>query len=191
MDEDGTKTSARTSEGEAHCNAGPSSSPRGNHKGNLDVGNGSNLHSNAERKLGSLNACPCRKVPLEIPFIEFIEPARQKKVRSRFTQSPSGVPYVFLARPHGEDRNTRRKELRLRCFVSRGLYPNQTKVVGIATEQYEPGKGFSLDVLLFSQDNWTAKDKSLMEQVQSELGYFKKPIKTYGHEDEYPNPSKL
>jgi len=76
-------------------------------------------------------------------------------------------------------------------IMARGMYPNQTKVVGIATEEYEPGKGFSLDVCLFSKDIWTAKEKSLMEQVQKELGYFKQPIKTYGHVDEYPNPSKI
>jgi hypothetical protein len=123
-------------------------------------------------------------------FLEFMELARQKRVRSRLSQSPSGVPYVFLARPHKEDRNYRREELGLRCFVARGMYPNQTNVVGIATEEYEPGKGFSLDVCLFSKDIWTAKEKSLMEQVQKELGYFKQPIKTYGHVDEYPNPSR-
>jgi hypothetical protein len=123
-------------------------------------------------------------------FLEFMELVRQGKVRSRLKQSPSGVPYVFLARPHKEDRNYRRKELSWRCFVARGLYPNQTKVVGIATEEYESGKGFSLDVCLFSKDIWTAKEKSLMEQVQKELGYFKQPIRTYGHVDEYPNPSQ-
>ncbi len=123
-------------------------------------------------------------------FLQFMELARQKRVRSQLSQSPSGVPYVFLARPHKEDRNYRREELGLRCFVARGMYPNQTNVVGIATEEYEPGKGFSLDVCLFSKDIWTAKEKSLMESLQSELGYFKKPIKTYGHVDEYPNPSR-
>lgn len=121
-------------------------------------------------------------------FLQFMELAQQGKVRSRLSRSPSGVPYVFLARPHGEDRNTRRKELRLRCFVARGLHSDQAKAIGIATEVYELGKGFSLDVCLFSKDNWTSKDQSLMESLQSELGYFKKPIKTYGHEDEYPNP---
>ena len=124
-------------------------------------------------------------------FLEFMELSRQKRIRSRIKLSPSGIPYVFLARPHGEDRDVRRKELGMRCFVARGLHSGQDKVVGIATEVYELGKGFSLDVCLFSKDNWTAKDKCQMEQVQEELGYFKSPIKTYRHEDEYPNPFKM
>ena len=60
--------------------------------------------------------------------------------------SPSGIVYVFLARPRGVDRKERVAELRNRCFVARGLNKDAVTVIGIATEQYVRGEGFSLDV---------------------------------------------
>jgi hypothetical protein len=48
---------------------------RENQSDGLHTGNGINLYPNPKRKLGSLNTCPCRKIPLEVSFIERIEPS--------------------------------------------------------------------------------------------------------------------
>jgi hypothetical protein len=76
-------------------------------------------------------------------FKEFMDLARKNKVRSRMLVSPSGIVYVFLATPHGTDRRYRAAELGNRCFVARGLNQGHYTVVGLATEQPEPGRGFS------------------------------------------------
>jgi hypothetical protein len=96
-------------------------------------------------------------------FKEFIDLSRQNKVRSRMLVSPSGIVYVCLAIPHGQERHFRVAELRNQCFVARGLNREHTTVVGLATEQYEPGKGFSFDVVYLYKPQWTAADQEHME----------------------------
>ncbi|MEI9806635.1 MAG: hypothetical protein WDO16_01440 [Bacteroidota bacterium] len=39
------------------------------------------------------------------------------------------------------------KSLHLRCLVARSLFKNRTEVIGLATEHYEKGKGYSPDLL--------------------------------------------
>jgi hypothetical protein len=77
-------------------------------------------------------------------------------------------------------------ELVARCGVVRGLNPCATTVVGIATEQYVPDQGYSLDAALFDKEIWTPEDQALMESIQKEFGYFTKPIRSEWNEDEYP-----
>jgi hypothetical protein len=108
------------------------------------------------------------------------------KIAARMTRSPSGVVYVFLAMPHGTPRNYRVADLGNRCFVARGLHRDATTVVGIATEQYEKGKGFSLDLVHLYKPSWTAEDQARVEAMQREFGYFASPLTTVEHEDEYP-----
>lgn len=119
-------------------------------------------------------------------FEEFLRESSPKNIRARMLQSRSNVVYVFLASPHGEDRQRRTAELGLRCFVARGLHPSSKDVVGLATEQYEPGRGFSLDLVAIHKDEWETADQSYMEDVQRELGYFAHPVHTSTHADEYP-----
>lgn len=128
----------------------------------------------------------CRRI-LGKMFMEFMELANQQKVRSRVVPSPSGILYVFLACPHGEDREYRVAELAGRCFVIRGLNSDCTTVIGIATEQYEIEKGFSLDAVYLSKDAWTPEDQTQLEYLQKEVGYFTSSIQSQTHEDEYPN----
>ncbi len=120
-------------------------------------------------------------------FKEFCDLARDNKVRVRMIESPSKVLYVFLARPHGYPREARVAELGNRCFVARGLHPGATTVVGIATEQYAPGKGFSLDLVHLYLPQWRAEHQEHMEQMRAELGYFTQPQQSRSSEDEYPN----
>ncbi|HEU5412363.1 MAG TPA: NERD domain-containing protein [Candidatus Angelobacter sp.] len=117
-------------------------------------------------------------------FREFLDQSHE--IRARMTTSPSGVVYVFLATPHGYPRETRTAELSNRCLVARGLSPNAQVVVGLATEQYTPGKGFSLDLVHMYKPEWTGKDREIIKGMQHDFGYFVKPRLTQTSEDEYP-----
>ena len=118
-------------------------------------------------------------------FTEFLDQSHE--VRARRVTSPSGVVYVFLATPHGYPRETRTAELSNRCFVARGLSPDAHVIVGLGTEQYTPGKGFSLDLIHLYKPEWTEKDQEVMEAMQRDLGYFVQPRVTQTSEDEYPS----
>ncbi len=123
-------------------------------------------------------------------FMEFYDLSRQKKVRSRMALGYSGVIYVFLAMPHGEDREFRTAELSGRCLVARGLHKECSTVVGLATERYEEGKGFSFDLVHMHMPQWTDDMQEQMDYLQKEFGYFAKPKLTKVHEDEYPQVMK-
>lgn len=120
-------------------------------------------------------------------FKEFFDLARANTVRARIVRSPSKIVYVFLATPHGYPREVRVAELDNRCFVARGLHSDAPTVVGIATEQYEAGKGFSLDVIHLHIPQWTAAHQQHVQQMQAALGYFAKPQESRLSEDEYPH----
>ena len=98
---------------------------------------------------------------------------------------------MFLASPHVEDREFRRAELGARCFVARGLMQDFKTVIGIATEQYIPGMGFSLDGFYFFKENWTSEDKKEMQMLQKKCGYFNEPIQTQIQQDEFPKWDKF
>jgi len=119
-------------------------------------------------------------------FNEFYELARQKKVRSRMVLGMSDVTYVFLVISHGEERKYRVAELGGRCFVARGIHRDRHTVIGLATERYEQGKGFSFDIMYQYKPTWTDEDQLRMEYAQKEFGYFATPQMKSVHEDEFP-----
>jgi hypothetical protein len=119
-------------------------------------------------------------------FNEFMRLAAAREVRARIATSPSGVVYVFLATDRNEPREQRAQELQLRCFVARGRQPEGTTVVGIATEQYLQGGGFSLDVARLTIETWTPEHEKMMRGIQADLGYFASPRQQRASVDEYP-----
>jgi hypothetical protein len=119
-------------------------------------------------------------------FMEFMDLASANKVRSRMIVSLSDVAYVFLAMPHGEDRKFRVAELGCRCFIARGQNQKSTTVVGLATEQYVKGKGFSFDMLYLYKPQWTDEDEKHLVGMQNDLKFFTAPQYSSAHEDEYP-----
>lgn len=119
-------------------------------------------------------------------FFEFLTLAQSENHRARVVPSLSGVKYVFLARPFGEDQQYRMAELAGRCFVARGLIPDARTVIGIATERPEAGNGHSLDALYLDKPEWTDEDHRHLEYLQREFGYFAKPRQTLLHGSEYP-----
>jgi len=108
-----------------------------------------------------------------------------KRVRSRLVISESGVIYVFLAKPLDTTREDRARELLARCFVARGKFRDHTTIVGIATEEYVPNQGFSLDLIYVSKPEWTDGDQRAFDEFQSQLSYFTGKPQQLG-KDEYP-----
>jgi len=117
---------------------------------------------------------------------EFLKFVQQTKSRSTVVPSPSGVMYVYLLAGREEDRKYRVAEMAGRCFVVRGLFPKSKTVIGICTEKYQKGGGFSLDLFYFHKDLWTLEDMTQVNFLQSEFGYFKNSVTRFLHEDEYP-----
>lgn len=119
-------------------------------------------------------------------FAEFIKLSSENKVRLRYARSPSSIIYVLLAIPHTIDRKYRRAELGIRCFIARGLNLDCITIIGIATEQSNPGVGHSFDLCYLHLPKWGKKHQVRMEQLRIESGFFAHPEKTKAHEDEYP-----
>ena len=152
--------------------------------GNLEFGPGLNDSEIAVRTMAREHRFGRRL--LGKSFIEFYELARQAKVRSRMALGDSNTTYVFLCTPHGEDREYRKAELGGRCLVARGLIKDRNTVIGLATERYEEGKGFSFDLLYLNIPNWTDELQKQIEYAQKEFGYFSNPQSIEIPEDEYP-----
>jgi len=127
----------------------------------------------------------CRRM-LAAAFNEFMSAAAAQKTRARTMRSPSNVQYVFLACEHDTDREDRRRELALRCFVARGQMESGETVIGIATERYSKGQGFSLDAYRLSKPTWGAQEQKLVDEIQRDHGYFATPRLTRVHGDEFP-----
>lgn len=105
----------------------------------------------------------------------------------RMMQS-NGVTYCFLFLNDPEPRKHRQAMLSATCYIARGQFPENKKVIGIATEKKEPGHSY--DFCLFETENWTQKDQKKSEELQRETGIFTNPIVTPFHEDEYPKLKK-
>lgn len=102
----------------------------------------------------------------------------------RRTFDLNGVTYCFLFADEAKPRDYRRGMLRWMCYIARGIYKSNRKVLGIATEK-KMSKTCSYDFLLLEMPKWTKQDQKEMERAQKEYGIFLTPeIKTM-HEDEY------
>jgi hypothetical protein len=156
--------------------------------GNLEFGPELNDSEMAVRTMARENRFGRRL--LGQSFVEFYELARQGKVRSRMALGNSNTTYVFLVMPHGEDRKFRNAELGGRCLVARGLNKDRNTVIGLATERYEEGKGFSFDLVYLNIPQWTDELQKQIEYAQKEFGYFVNPKYMKTHEDEYPQINK-
>lgn len=125
-----------------------------------------------------------RKV-LSEGFIEFLE--NTDTIRSRKMSSPSGMFYIFLAVPHGEDPEYLKAELGGRCFAAKSQHPEFIDIVGIATQKPEKGKGHSMMVMYLHLPSWTDEDAERTKAMAEELGYFTNPIETKKRVEEYPS----
>lgn len=104
-------------------------------------------------------------------FTEFLQKP-ELKVASRVVEGYGSTVFVFLI-GSSADRESRSRELALRCLVIRGIVPNITTVVGIATDRPNTSEiGYSSDILYLHMTEWTEEYIMKVSQIQSELGYF-------------------
>jgi len=71
------------------------------------------------------------------------------------------------------------------CWIARGKYQKNKKVLGIATEM-KIRPTCSYDFVLMDLSTWTQENQKNIEQLQKDTGIFVNPIVGYAHEDEYP-----
>lgn len=103
-------------------------------------------------------------------FIEFLEKP-ELKVASRVILAYQNTAFVFLV-GDSSDRETRVKELGMRCLVVRGRLPDVGVVVGIATDRPGESKGHSSDLVYIDIPEWTDELEDQVQKIQKELGYF-------------------
>jgi len=101
------------------------------------------------------------------------------KVKARIVCSEieNAPVYVIMVRPFN-DREFARKEFHLRCMVARSLFKDRAKVIGLATEHYKTGQGYSLDLIYMDMPELTKAQIDEAEQIKNDLGYFKSPSTT-------------
>lgn len=96
-----------------------------------------------------------------------------------------GITYCFLFQDDPDPRENRKAMLGTMCFIARGKYPQNKKVIGIATER-KIKPMCSYDFCLLDFPIWTKENQKNMEEIQKETGILIDP-KIYSiHEDEYP-----
>jgi hypothetical protein len=103
-------------------------------------------------------------------FVEFLEKP-ELKVASRVILADQDTAFVFLV-GDSSDRETRVKELGMRCLVVRGRLPSVGVVVGIATDRPGESKGHSSDLVYIDIPDWTDEYEQEVQTIQKMLGYF-------------------
>jgi hypothetical protein len=108
-------------------------------------------------------------------LIDFLESKAtpEGRIACRAVVACNNTAFVFLTGKHSE-RESRSRELALRCHVVRGRAPSVTTVVGIATDKPGVDRGHSSDILYLYMPSWTAEHEALAAKIQNELGYFRK-----------------
>lgn len=98
-----------------------------------------------------------------------------------------GVTYCFLFMDDFEEpRSKRQSMLAAICYYARGRFPDNKKVIGVATEKkLRPISSY--DFVLLDKPDWTEDDKKKIELLQKETGMFVNVIMGETHEDEYPD----
>ncbi|MEE9553018.1 MAG: SEC-C domain-containing protein [candidate division Zixibacteria bacterium] len=100
--------------------------------------------------------------------------------------SVDGVTYCFLFQESIESRGLRKRMLELMCFVGRGIYQHNKRVLGIATEKQIRSE-CSFDFIFIDIPEWTKEMQKEMKSIQKENGIFVNLTKTNFHADEYPD----
>jgi len=103
----------------------------------------------------------------------------------RRTFALKGVTYCFLFADDTKPRDHRKGMLTWMCYIARGMYKSNRKVIGIATEK-KASPTCSYDFVLLDMPEWTEQNQREMEKVQQETGILLSPEISIMHEDEYP-----
>jgi len=103
----------------------------------------------------------------------------------RRTLLGDGITYCFLFGDDPEPREKRKAMLQAMCWIARGVYPQNKKVLGVATEKkIQPT--CSYDFCLMDIPTWTEESQRYIEQLQKDTGILLNPAIGYTQEDEYP-----
>lgn len=117
-------------------------------------------------------------------YVQAHEDAENNILR-RFIPTEDGITYCFLFMDDPEPRNNRKTILKNICFVARGKFRQNQKVLGIATEKkIQPTSSY--DFAFMNWTEWTDEDQRIMEQIQNKTGILENPIIGSTQEDEYP-----
>lgn len=103
-------------------------------------------------------------------YMEFLEKP-ELKVASRVILAYQNTAFVFTI-GDSSDRETRVRELGMRCLVVRGRVPDVGIIVGIATDRPGESKGHSSDIVYLDIPEWTDELENQVQTIQKELGYF-------------------
>ncbi len=97
----------------------------------------------------------------------------------------NGVTYCFLFADDTRPREYRKAMLSWMCYIARGTYKENRKVLGIATEK-KASPTCSYDFALLDMLEWTEENQKEMEKIQQETGILLNPLISIAHEEEYP-----
>jgi gamma-glutamylcyclotransferase (GGCT)/AIG2-like uncharacterized protein YtfP len=107
---------------------------------------------------------------------------KEMNVFRRFVKM-EGITFCFMMKDG--DREIRRNLLQATSFVSRGLNPENNKVLGIATEMTNSPLR-SYDFCLMDFPEWSEENDKEMKRIQKELKIFTNPKVYPVKESEYP-----
>lgn len=94
--------------------------------------------------------------------------------------------WCFLFVRRTVPRQQRIKMLEHLCLVARGKFPQNSKVIGIATEK-EFEESCSYDFVVLDLPEWMAEHQATMDTLQRELGLLTSPTVTGTNAQEYPD----
>ncbi|MGA2093683.1 MAG: hypothetical protein ABSH16_09790 [Sedimentisphaerales bacterium] len=106
----------------------------------------------------------------------------------RRTMMTNGITYCFLFCGNSKnesERELRKKQLVVMCFIARGQIQENTKVIGIATDQHI-NPHIEFDYCFIDKPQWTKDDNVVMEQNMKDTGIFTKLDKRYKRFTEFP-----
>lgn len=96
-----------------------------------------------------------------------------------------GTTYCFVFLDEKAPREMRKKLIQKICFAARGMFKNNKKVIGIATEmKIEPT--CSYDFCLLELPEWSEESQKKADMLKKDYGILANTKMTYVHEDEYP-----
>jgi len=104
--------------------------------------------------------------------------------RSMFCTSTVTYCYLFCARHI--PRKGRTDMLEAMCYVARGTFRENQKVIAIATEK-ELSPTSSYDFAVLNLSSWTSEDENKVQELKKQLGMFRNPTRRMITEREYPD----
>lgn len=119
-------------------------------------------------------------------FIEGHKKAQMQENKNFFkrTLEEEGITYCFVY-ADAPSRNDRKNILGSVCLVTRNLFKNNSKVLGIATD-FKPSPFQSFELCLLDFPEWGEAEEKHAEKLRETLGIYKNQEVGRFTEDEYP-----